>query len=61
MSLEWLTHKSPSSFSAVNYHGRRKVGGQSKRYKDSLKVYLKDFNINNINTTNCSDVGKCCI
>ena len=25
--------------------GERKVGGQRKRYKDSLKVYLKDFNI----------------
>ncbi len=26
-------------------HGSRKVGGQRKRYKDSLKAYLKDFNI----------------
>jgi len=26
-------------------HGGRKIGGQRKRYKDSLKVYLKDFNI----------------
>ena len=26
-------------------HGERKVGGQRKRYKDSLKVYLKDFDI----------------
>ena len=26
-------------------HGKRKVGGQRKRYKDNLKVYLKDFNI----------------
>ena len=26
-------------------HGARKVGGQRKRFKDSLKAYLKDFNI----------------
>jgi len=26
-------------------HGERRVGGQRKRYKDSLKAYLKDFNI----------------
>ena len=26
-------------------HGERKVGGQRKRYKDTLKVYLKDFAI----------------
>ena len=26
-------------------HGKRKVGGQRKRFKDSLKVSLKDFNI----------------
>ena len=26
-------------------HGERSVGGQRKRYKDTLKVYLKDFNI----------------
>ncbi len=26
-------------------HDSRKVGGQRKRYKDSLKAYLKDFNI----------------
>ena len=26
--------------------GARKVGGQHKRLKDSLKAYLKDFNIN---------------
>lgn len=25
--------------------GARKVGGQHKRFKDSLKAYLKDFNI----------------
>lgn len=25
--------------------GARKVGGQRKRFKDSLKAYLKDFNI----------------
>ncbi len=27
------------------HHGRRKVGGQHKHYKDAVKVYLKDFNI----------------
>ena len=27
-------------------YGSRKVAGQSKRYKDSLKAYLNDFNIN---------------
>ena len=26
-------------------HGKRTVGGQRKRFKDSLKVSLKDFNI----------------
>ena len=26
-------------------HGKRTVGGQQKRFKDSLKVSLKDFNI----------------
>ncbi len=26
-------------------HGSRKVGGQRKRYKNSLKAYLKDLNI----------------
>ncbi len=26
-------------------YGSRKVGGQRKRYKNSLKVYMKDFNI----------------
>ncbi|KAL9970161.1 hypothetical protein ACROYT_G022489 [Oculina patagonica] len=28
------------------YSGKRTVGGQRKRYKDSLKISLKDFNIN---------------
>ncbi|XP_072179303.1 uncharacterized protein [Diadema setosum] len=26
--------------------GKRKVGGQKKRFKDNLKFYLKDFSIN---------------
>ena len=29
--------------------GRRRVGGQRKRFKDTLKIYLKDFDIN-VNT-----------
>ena len=30
----------------IIHHGRRKFGGQPKRYKYPLNVYLKDFNIN---------------
>jgi len=34
--------------------GGRKIGGQRKRYKDSLKAYLKDFNIDVTNWENAA-------
>jgi len=35
--------------------GGRKIGGQRKRYKDSLKAYLKDFNID---VTTCENAAS---
>jgi len=35
--------------------GGRTIGGQRKRYKDSLKAYLKDFNID---VTTCENAAS---
>ena len=42
-----LTIVYQNSYSTLNYReGKRKVGGQNKRYKDSVKVTLNELNIN---------------
>ena len=41
--------------------GKRSHGGQKKRYKDTLKASLKDFNIprnNRVMGTNCTGPSK---
>ena len=51
--LSWAGHVSPMPDDRIPKqplygelcHGKRTVGGQRKRFKDSLKVSLKDFNI----------------
>ena len=51
--IRWAGHVSRMEDSRISkqlfygelQHGERKAGGQRKRYKDNLKVYLKDFEI----------------
>ena len=53
MRIRWAGHVSRMEDSRIPkqlfygelQHGERKAGGQRKRYKDNLKVYLKDFKI----------------
>ena len=42
MTNEWLPKK---VFYGELQEGKRSKGGQTKRYKDTLKASLKDFNI----------------
>ena len=45
MSQECLMSGCQRKFSMENCKGKRSQGGQKKRYKDTLKASLKDFNI----------------
>ena len=46
MLLEWLMNVLPKKILYGELQvGKRSHGGQKKRYKDTLKASLKDFNI----------------
>ena len=55
--MRWAGHmaiqNSKTTFRSQLKNGLKKVGAPQKRYKDSLKAHLKDFNIDAFTWEDC--------
>ena len=58
MLPECLMNVCQRKSSVENYVGERSHGGQKKRYKNTLKAALKDFNIPTVMGTDCTGLYK---